>query len=100
MDKRVGIMVLLALFILLTTVTFAQDKPINKLSEAIDNIFYGAVECPDNLNETGSKGVKAFDDCTEKTKSGVERSIARVVGGIWQALTFWYPESPGLAESE
>lgn len=90
--KKAAIATIAVLFFMATIVPLAQAGPKDNLSKGMDNIFYGQVEGPDNLNETGSKGTKAFPECTDGTKDGVERTIARTVGGIWQILTFWYPK--------
>lgn len=75
----------------------AMEKTKDRMSRAINNIFYGPMEIPNNLDETKTKGTP-MDRCTAKTRSGVERGIARVVTGIWQVATFWYSD-PGCVTS-
>jgi len=58
----------------------------------MNNIFLGPTEIPKNLNETTTKGTKV-ERCTENTKDGVARGIARFVGGLWQLATFWYSDA-------
>jgi len=70
----------------------STNKPLENLSEGLDDMFYGEVEIPDNINETQSKGTPAYPDCTAKTNDDVGRGIARFVGGLWRVITFWYPE--------
>ena len=88
---------IIALFLILTFTSglsaFAASKnePLKNLSTGLDNIAYGTVEIPDNINETNSKGQKAFPKCTDTTKDDVGRGIVRVVGGLWEIATFWYP---------
>ncbi|MCX5679545.1 MAG: hypothetical protein NTZ95_02595 [Candidatus Omnitrophica bacterium] len=73
------------------------DKTKDRMSRAMNNIFYGPTELPDNISNTKTKG-EAMDRCIPKTKTGVERDIARLVGGVWQIATFWYSD-PGYVTS-
>lgn len=75
----------------------SQEKTKDRASRAMNNILYGPLEVPKNIDETGTKGT-AIDNCSQKTKSGVERGIARVVTGAWQLATFWYSD-PGCVTS-
>jgi hypothetical protein len=70
----------------------SENKPLENLSKGIDDVFYGDVEVPDNMNETGSKGTPLNAECTDTTKDDVGRGIARVVRGLYRIATFWYPE--------
>ncbi|MDD5496306.1 MAG: hypothetical protein PHP46_04300 [Candidatus Omnitrophica bacterium] len=63
----------------------------------MNNLLYGSVEVPKNLDESSTKGTKV-ENCTEKTRSGVERGIARIFTGAWQLATFWYSD-PGCVTS-
>ena len=82
------------LFSIVNTGAFAStNKPLKNMGQGLDDMFYGVVEIPDNMNETGTKGTPAYDSCTTKTNDDVGRGIARFVGGLWRAITFWYPES-------
>lgn len=74
-----------------------MEKTKDRASRAMNNILYGPVEGPDNIDQTHTKGTQ-MDKCTTKTRSGVERGIARVVGGAWQLATFWYSD-PGCVTS-
>jgi len=74
-----------------------MEKTKDRASRAMNNLLYGPTEIPQNIDETKTKGTK-MDRCTEKTRGGVERGIARIVGGIWQLATFWYSD-PGCATS-
>ena len=65
----------------------------DRASRAMNNMLYGPTEMPDNITETNTKGTPVTR-CEDKTKSGVERGIARIVGGAWQLATFWYSD-PG-----
>jgi len=73
------------------------EKTKDRASRAMNNIFYGPVEIPANLDQTKTKGTE-MDRCSKKTRSGVERGIARIVGGVWQLATFWYSD-PGCVTS-
>lgn len=107
--KRALVITIAALFILSAAGVYAADtglkqplvKPYestkDRMSRSMNNIFYGPAEVPGNMNETGTKGA-AIDRCSPKTKGGVERGIARVVGGVWQLATFWYSD-PGCVTS-
>jgi putative exosortase-associated protein (TIGR04073 family) len=87
-------LVLFAIFVMLFSVSaFASvNKPLQNLGKGLDNIVYGEIEVPDNINETNTKGKPAFTKCTAATNDGVGRGIARFVGGVWEVATFWYPE--------
>ena len=87
--------ILLVIFALISNITvFAStNKPLKNLGQGLDDMFYGKVEVPDNMEETGSKGSPAYDDCTTKTNDDMGRGIARFVGGLWRIATFWYPEN-------
>ena len=74
-----------------TTPSYESTK--DRLSRGMNNILYGPMEMADNLNETKTKG-QQMSKCSTKTRSGFERGIARVVGGVWQLATFWYSD-PG-----
>ena len=91
MFRRMVIFAFLGIFILSATSVFALDKTKDRLKKGMDNIFIGQIECPDNINESKTKGTNVTD-CTNKTRTGVERAIARFVGGLWQLGTFWYSE--------
>lgn len=86
--------VILVIFMILSAVPSlaSTNKPLENLSDGLDNTFYGVVEIPDNMNQTQSKGTPAYADCTASTKDDVGRGIARFVGGLWRIATFWYPE--------
>ncbi len=81
-------------FFILSAVCMAADNPfhLDKLEEGLDNVVYGTIETPDNIDETNTKGKPAFKDCTAKTNSGLGRAVAKIVGGAWQIATFWYPK--------
>lgn len=88
---------LIAFVLIVTFITasgafaISTNEPLKKLSKGLDNVVYGSVETPDNINGTKSKGQVAFKDCTDDTKSDVGRAITRVIGGLWEIATFWYP---------
>ena len=92
MKKFIAILLVLAFIPTLNGFAISKNEPLKKIAKGLDNIAYGTIEVPDNISETNSKGTKAFSDCTDTTKDGVGRGIARVVGGIWEIATFWYPE--------
>jgi hypothetical protein len=91
------LLIIFVIFAMLFNVTaFAStNKPLKNLGQGLDDMFYGEVEVPDNMNETNSKGSPAYPDCTTKTNDDVGRGIARFVGGLWRIATFWYPEENG-----
>lgn len=106
MTKKIITLAIVSLFIF-STLGLCADKstsqPLEKtkdrLSNGVDNIFYGPTEVPNNLDETKSKGTK-IERCTEKTRSGVERGIARLVGGVWQVATFWYSDPDAVTSTK
>ena len=107
--KKFAVVIVSALFIFSTIGAYAAETALNqplakpydktkdRMSRAMNNIFYGPTEIPANISETKTKG-EAMDRCTPKTKGGVERGIARLVGGVWQIATFWYSD-PGCVTS-
>jgi len=90
MKKFIAI-VLVCMFVCTYTCIASENKPLKNLGAGLDNMVYGSVETPDNINKTNSKGTPV-DACTAKTKDDVGRGIARFVKGLWQVATFWYPE--------
>jgi len=92
MKKFIAVLIIVAFIPTLNAFAISKNEPFKKISAGLKNVAYGTLEIPDNINETDSKGKKAFADCTEDTKDGVGRGIARIVGGIWEIATFWYPE--------
>ena len=71
----------------------ALESTKDRASRGMNNLLYGPVEIPANIDQSKTKGA-GVDSCIPKTRSGVERGIARVTGGIWQLATFWYSD-PG-----
>jgi len=91
MRKAIALLIVISLVLTSSVFAISRNEPLKKLSKGLDNIVYGEIEVPDNINETNTKGAKAFTDCTDDTKDDVGRGIARIVGGIWEIATFWYP---------
>ncbi|MFA5147397.1 MAG: hypothetical protein WC515_08480 [Candidatus Omnitrophota bacterium] len=73
------------------------EKTKDRLSRGMNNLLYGSLEVPSNIDETKTKGTQ-MDRCSTKTRSGVERGIARIFAGVWQLATFWYSD-PGCVTS-
>ena len=103
MQKKIITLVTLSIFIFsaIGAYTASADtsqptaKPLestkDRVSRAMNNIVLGPTEVTENLDETKTKGTK-IDRCSEKTRSGVERGIARLFAGVWQLATFWYSD--------
>jgi hypothetical protein len=91
MKKIIAIVLILSFITTFSAFAISKNEPFKKLSRGLDNIVYGGVEVPDNINETGTKGQKAFKDCTDDTNDDVGRGIVRLVGGLLELATFWYP---------
>lgn len=89
--KKVVALLLAGLFILSSSGIASENTPLKNLGKGLDTVTTGVIEIPDNINETNTKGTPAYPSCTDKTKSGLGRAIAKVVGGAWQLATFWYP---------
>ena len=89
------LLILLVIFAMLFNVSaFAStNRPLKNLGEGLDELAYGQLEVPDNINETNTKGTPSGVDNTAHTNDDVGRGIARFVEGIWRIATFWYPES-------
>ena len=106
MVKKSAYLLLAALFIF-TTIGMCENlnqptaKPYestkDRVSRGMNNLLLGPVEVPKNLDESKTKGTQV-ERCSTKTRSGVERGIARIVGGVWQLATFWYSD-PGCVTS-
>jgi hypothetical protein len=108
MHKKILSLAIVSIFILSAIGAYAAsdiDQPTaqpmettkDRISRGVNNIFYGPAELPKNLNETQTKGT-AIDRCSKRTRTGVERGIARFVAGVWQLATFWYSD-PGCVTS-
>ncbi len=109
MIKKILTLAIVSIFILSTIGAYAAEsnlsqptaqsteKTKDRASRAMNNLFYGPTEVPKNLDETKTKGTKVVN-CTEKTRTGVERGIARIFTGAWQLATFWYSD-PGCVTS-
>jgi hypothetical protein len=91
MRKVLALLIVISLVLSSAAYAISRNEPLKKLSNGLDNIVYGKMEVPDNINETNSKGSRAFSKCTDTTKDDVGRGIARIVGGVWELATFWYP---------
>ena len=92
MKRIIAIIIILSLVPSLSAFAISKNEPLKNLSKGLNDIAYGSIEVPDNIDETNTKGKVAYPECTDTTKDGVGRGIARVVGGIWEIATFWYPE--------
>jgi len=92
MKKFIVILIIVAFIPSLTAFAISKNEPLKKLAKGLDNIAYGTIEIPNNINETNTKGKVPYSKCTDTTKDDVGRGIVRIVGGVWEALTFWYPE--------
>ena len=102
-----SISLLIAALFIFTTIGMCKnlDQPTAKpyestkdrVSRGMNNLFLGPVEVPKNLDESKTKGTPV-EGCSTMTRSGVERGIARIVGGVWQIATFWYSD-PGCVTS-
>ena len=92
MRKSVSILVLISLICSVNAFAISKNEPLQNLGKGADKVVYGAIEIPDS-NTAASKGEKACSECTDATKDDVGRGIARIVGGLWQMATFWYPKS-------
>ena len=92
MKKIIAGLVIITLISSGSAFAISKNEPLKNMSKGLDNVVYGIVEVPDNVDQGNAKGTRAFEDCTDKTKDDVGRGVARVVGGVWQLATFWYPK--------
>ena len=92
MKKFIAILIIAALIPSFSAFAISKNEPLKNLGDGLDDVAYGAIETPDNIDETHTKGEPAYADCTDATKDDVGRGIARVVGGVWKVITFWYPK--------
>jgi len=95
--KKILALILVCVFVMASTGFAAQNKPLTNLKTGIDNVVVGTVETPDNISSSNTKGQPAFDKCTKATHDDVGRGITKVVGGLWQVATFWYPKEDAAA---
>ena len=91
MKKIIVVLVIITFLPAMNALAISKNEPLKNLGTGLDNMAYGVIETPDSANQTQSKGEPACSECTSDTKDDVGRGIARVVGGIWQVATFWYP---------
>ena len=91
MTRIIAGLILITLISSVNAFAISQNEPLKNMSKGLDNVVYGIVEVPDSVDQGNTKGAKAFEDCTDKTRDDVGRGVARVVGGVWQLATFWYP---------
>ena len=91
MKRFIAILIIVAFIPTVGAFAISKNEPLKKLSKGLDEITYGSIEVPDNVDETNTKGSKAYSKTTDATKDDVGRGIARVVGGLWEIATFWYP---------
>ncbi len=90
MKRIIAILIIVAVIPSMNAFAISKNEPLKQLGKGMDNVLYGTLESPDNI--TGkTEGQKAFSKTTDATKDDVGRGIARVIGGIWQIATFWYP---------
>lgn len=108
MIKNVLILAIVSIFIFSCVGVYAENaaskptaQPMEKTKDRLDrgmhNLLCGSVEVPENMNQSQSKGT-TMDRCSQKTRTGVERGIARLFSGVWQLATFWYSD-PDLANA-
>lgn len=90
MNKVISLAII-SILILSYAAIAAENQPLKNLGTGLNNVVYGPTETPDSINQTNTKGTN-FTDCTDKSKDDVGRGIVRVVGGLYQILTFWYPK--------
>ena len=91
--KRIAVFLIVGIFILSAASVLAAETTTERLNKGLNDMLYGPVEGPDNISETKTKGAKVSDDCIDKTKTGVERAIARTFAGVWKVATFWYADT-------
>jgi hypothetical protein len=102
MIKKIGLMAIVSIFILSAVGAYADqatlkptvppvEKTKDRASRAMNNLLCGPVEMPDNIGESQTKGTE-ITKCSKKTRTGVERGIARMFAGVWQLATFWYSD--------
>ena len=112
MIKKFTILIAAVLFFVSSAAAYAAttpiDEPISKqplektkdrAARAMNNILYGVIEMPNNIDLSKTKG-KPIENCTDKTKSGFECGIARLFIGTWQLATFWYSDPFGTKEDQ
>ncbi|HNX91274.1 MAG TPA: hypothetical protein PKY78_04300 [Candidatus Omnitrophota bacterium] len=90
--KKVIAVCTIFMFLFSSYAMASTNKPLKNLGDGLDNVVYGHTEVPDSIDQTKTKGKPAYEKCTTATKDDVGRGAARVVGGVWRILTFWYPE--------
>ena len=92
MKKLLILLVVFAMFLNVSSAFAYQSAALKKLGSGLDDVVIGDLEIPDNADESNTKGTPAYPDCTAKTDDDAGRGLAKFVGGLWKAATFWYPE--------
>ena len=90
--KRIVTFLVIGIFIL-SAASVLAETPRGRLTSGLKDLLCGPVEMPDNINQSNSKGTNVSPAFTNKTKTGVERGIARVFSGVWKVATFWYADT-------
>lgn len=91
MKKIIVFLIIITFIHMYSALAVSKNEPLRNLSNGLDNITYGVIEIPDNIDAAGAKGSRIGNDFTDKTKDDVGRGIARIIRGIWKIATFWYP---------
>ena len=91
MKKIIAVLLIVTFIPTFSALAISKNEPFKKISIGLKNVTYGTIEVPDNINQTGSKGEKSFPECTDDTKDDIGRGITRIIGGLWEIATFWYP---------
>ncbi len=90
--KRMAALFIVGIFIL-SAASVLAETPKERASSGMNDLLYGPVETPQNINETKSKGAAVSPTFTDGTKTGVDRGLARIGSGIWKIATFWYADT-------
>ena len=65
--------------------------PVRKLGRGTANLLFGIIEIPKNMIYIG-KVYGGPAGVTYGTYLGIKRFILRELIGIWEIITFWYPQ--------
>ena len=87
--KNIGLCVGVVLFLLSSTVCFAQD-PMTKLGRGVANSLTGWAELPKNVYDT-SVQENAFVGATLGLARGVGMAIVRTGAGLLEVVSFPFP---------
>lgn len=72
-------------------------KARDRANKVMSTLLPGPPEISYAMSNSGTK-TTGVNNCPCKANSRLEKGIVSVVGGVWQLVTFWCPESDRSAD--